>query len=76
MFFEVGSYVGVSSRSELFDATVGSNVFNDVTERNFVLFRATTTARLLFTTFGLHYNIHASEIQNTHITISISMNES
>jgi hypothetical protein len=29
--------VGVSSRSELLDATVGSNVFNAVTEGDFVL---------------------------------------
>jgi hypothetical protein len=28
--------VGVSSRSELLDSTVGSNVFNDITERSFV----------------------------------------
>lgn len=31
------NYVGVSSRSELLDATVGSNVFNAVTEGDFVL---------------------------------------
>lgn len=31
------SYVRVSSRSELFDATVWTNVFNAVTERSFVL---------------------------------------
>ena len=71
LFFMIGigiekdcSYVGVSSRSELFDAAVGTNVFNDIAERSFVLFGATTTARLLFATFGLHYNIHASETQN------------
>lgn len=31
------TYVGVSSRSELFNATVWTNVFNAVTKRDFVL---------------------------------------
>ena len=52
--------VGVSSRTEFFNATVGTNVFNDVTERGFVLdgVTTTTTGRFLFATFGLHYNIY------------------
>lgn len=37
------AYVGVSSGSEFFDATVGTNVFNDVTERGFVLNTTITT---------------------------------
>lgn len=51
--------VGVSSRSELLDATVGTNVFNAVAEGNFVLNGIFTTTGLLFAAFGLHYNIHA-----------------
>lgn len=50
---EVRTYVRVSSGSELFDSTVWSNVFNDVTERSFVQ-KGFTTTRLLLTTFRLH----------------------
>lgn len=56
---ETTAYVGVSSRSELLDATVGTNVFNAVAEGNFVLNGIFTTTGLLFAAFGLHYNIHA-----------------
>ena len=44
--------VGVSSRSELLDSTVWSDVFNAVSEGSFVEKRfTTTTTRLLLTTF-------------------------
>lgn len=55
------TYVGVSSRSELFNAAVWTNVFNAVTKRDLVLnWITTTTARLLFASFCLHHNIHNS----------------
>lgn len=33
----MGGYVGVSSRLELLNATVGTNVFNAVSKGNFVM---------------------------------------
>ena len=66
---EQQSYVGIRSRSELFNTTVRTNVFNNVTKRSFVLLpfttlaTTTTTARLFLTAFRFHYNIHASSLQ-------------
>ena len=50
------SYVGVSSWSELLDSTVWTNIFNAVAEGSFVHQGiTTTTTRLRFPTFGLHF---------------------
>lgn len=71
--------VGVSSRSEFLDATVGTDVFDAVAEGYFVLngIITTTTTGLLFATFGLHYNIHVfCHIKNKYIQIqNISFTE-
>ena len=61
-------YVGVDRRFEFLDSTVGSNVFNAVTEGSFVKQGTTTTARLLFTTFRFHHKlIHAFCNQQNHM---------
>lgn len=53
-------YVGVSSRSELLNPAVRSNIFNAVSEGSFVHGKPaiTTTTTLLQTTFRLHQNIN------------------
>lgn len=71
--------VGIRSRTELLNATVGTNVFNNVSERSFVLLPfttlAATTARFLLTAFRLHYNIHASSKIFVNGGINIGKNQ-